>query len=716
MKLKKKIFIGLVTILSTILFGLIGYLFILLAGHYVIDDQKLVMDATTSLVDEEGDLVTKLYVENREIISLVDVPQHVQDAFIAIEDARFYEHQGIDFRAIGRALYRDILAGAKVEGGSTITQQLAKNVFLTHDKSWLRKTKEVLIAINLERRYSKNEILEMYLNRIYFGHGAHGIQAASKLYFDKEVNDLTVEEGALLAGLPKGPNAYSPINNPERSKQRRDLVLSVMERQGYLRADEAVRLQGKTVQVELNEVTENEAYLTYIDMVIDEAEARFGLSNEEFLTGGYKVVVPIDRDVQEASFKLMRNDQYYPNGNKDAEAAYVLMDTNSGGVLAVQGGREYVRLGLNRVNVKRQPGSTFKPLAVYAPALEEGDYHPYSLLKDEQVSYDGYTPRNSNQQYMGKMTMYDAITHSANAPAVWLLNELGVDRALSYLERQGFTLPDKGLALALGGLETGVTPFELAKAYGSLANGGKEVNPYFIEEIYDRNGNKLEKPTVEEEKIFSPQTAWSMTRMLESVVKEGTGQQANGVGALAGKTGTTSYTTVDDAAMDAWFVGYTPEVVGALWMGYDVTSEDRYLRGGSSYPAALFRAILDEGPQSLQASAFQKPNGVEELLPPVRLVTVDDLTATLTMGGSRLMSIKLEWSGSEDERLNYDIYEINGDRRKKVGTIAGEEEYLVSSVNVFSLKEYQVVPHDPLTGQEGEPSNIADVNFRLGFN
>src|SRR5690606_26577532 len=250
-------------------------------------DKKLVMNSATKLVDEEGQFITKLYYENRDLVKIKDIPEYVQQAFIAVEDTRFYQHHGIDLQAIGRAIYKDIVAGGKVEGGSTITQQLAKNVFLTNEKTFLRKTKELIIAINLEEKYSKQELLEMYLNQIYFGHGSYGIQSASKFYFNKNVSELTVEEGALLAAIPKAPSTYSPILHPEKSKQRRDLVISLMEKRGFLQPEEAVRVLGKTLSLDIHEIERDPALLTYIDMVFEEAKTRYKLSNEELLRGGY---------------------------------------------------------------------------------------------------------------------------------------------------------------------------------------------------------------------------------------------------------------------------------------------------------------------------------------------------------------------------------------------------------------------------------------------
>ncbi|WP_419095827.1 transglycosylase domain-containing protein [Halalkalibacter suaedae] len=714
MKTKKKILLGIVVGLALILLGLLFYFIILLTGQYVIDEEKLVMKTTTSLVSEDGVLITQLFEENRELVSIQSIPSHVQEAFVAIEDSRFREHQGIDIRSIGRALYRDIVARQAVEGGSTITQQLAKNVFLTNEKTLLRKTKEVAIAMNLERRYSKDEILEMYLNQIYFGHGAYGIQAAAELYFNKDVSELSIEEGALLAGLPKAPNSYSPFNDLNKSKQRRDLVLTVMQRQGYLNAEEMVRLQGKTVAIERAEQQDIEPYLTYIDMVIDEAEQRYHLSNEELLTGGYEIVVPMSPSIQVDSFEKMAQSSYFPAEDQQAEAAFVLMDNHTGGVLAVHGGREYVRRGLNRVNVKRQPGSTLKPLAVYAPALEKG-YHPYSLLTDELIEYDGYTPRNYNGEYTGEMTMYDALTYSANAPAVWLLNEIGVQESINSLERFGLDVSDRGLAIALGGLTEGLSPFEIVSSYRVFANEGKKTDPYFITAIYSRSGDRIGEANTSEENVIKPQTAWDITRMLEAVVQEGTGKSGEVQSALAGKTGTTSYTEVSGATRDAWFVGYTPTVVGGVWMGYDTTNESNYFHGGSSYPTILFKDIINDLPSNLTATSFTKPNNVKELETPIALTEINDLTATLAIGGRGLMSIRLNWTGSDDDRIHYTIYEVGKSGRKEIATVVGANEYFIPSLNPFSQKTYEIVPYNTQIDREGVTSNQATVKFQLGF-
>ncbi|WP_059102799.1 transglycosylase domain-containing protein [Shouchella shacheensis] len=691
---------------------------VILAGHYQIDEEKLVMNNSSVLVDQEGEVITDLYMENRQVIPISEVPEHVQNAFVAIEDSRFYEHQGIDFRAIGRALYRDILAGAKVEGGSTITQQLAKNVFLSNEKAWLRKTNEVLIAMNLERRYSKDEILQMYLNQVYFGHGAYGIEAASKLYFNKSASELTVDEGAVLAGVVNAPSYYSPFEDKERSKERRDLILTVMEQQGFISADESSSYKGRVIATDRQEMTEDESLYTYIDMVMDEAEERYNISQEELLTGGYRIVVPINREMQRSTYEALQNEDYFPEGSKDAQASMMFMNAESGGIIAAQGGRDYVRRGLNRVNVKRSPGSTFKPLSVYAPALEDGQYQPYSMLRDELLQYgEDWIPKNVTGEYAGEMTLYDAIEVSANAPAVWLLNEMGVEQSLAQLSEFGFELPDRGLSLALGGLSEGVTPYEMTKSYRAFAEEGRMVEPYVIQDIYDRNDRRIGGASPIQTEVLSKQTAWSMTRMLESAVKEGTGSGGPATSSvIAGKTGTQNYDQVEGANSDAWFVGYTPDVIGTVWMGYDQTTQDQYLHGGSAYPTALFKSMVNTLPSEMQQVAFSQPEGTQDLAPPIAMEEIEDFEATYSIGGQGLLSVELTWKGFEDERIEYHVYEVEEDgERELVASNLTEPHFSQGRINPFSIPSYEVVPYDPVAKIEGEASAALDPSFSFSF-
>lgn len=686
-------------------------MFILFLGNYVVDEKKLILNTSSELVDLDGNTITKIYVENREYVEITDIPDSVRNAFIAVEDKRFYEHTGIDLRAIGRALYRDLLAGGKVEGGSTITQQLAKNVFLTQDKTLLRKTKEAIIAINLERKYPKDKILEMYLNQVYFGHGVYGIQAASQFYFQKDVNELKLDEAALLAGIPKAPATYSPLLNEEKSKKRRNLVLDLMEKQNFITPEEAVRNQGKTIGLKVKEIQDMPWLSTYIDMVLAEAEEKYQLSNEALLKGGYRIVVPVNAHLQKRAYELFQEDVYFPGTNDAVEGAFVLIDNETGGVISAIGGRNYVRKGLNRVDVKKQPGSTMKPIAVYAPAMEEGLFEPYSFLKDEKMSFGDYTPQNHDQKYDGIVTMFDALISSKNVPAVWVMDKLGVETGRKYLEKNGIKIEDEGLAVALGGLSYGVSPIELANAYRTFAQNGTYSEPYFIQAIYDQEGKELSPPNRVKTVVYSQQTAWNMTRMLEQVVKQGTAIHGEYNGALAGKTGTTSFLGKEGAAKDAWFAGFTPEVSGAVWIGYDQTNEQQYLKAGSSYATKLFKAIMKD--THIEAKkVFSLPDGLVDLEEPIRLERIENYRVTYTFKPLQLFTVQLAWKPQADERVVYKIYRKGKDgEREFIGSVQGKGLYEMTFVNIFSGDAYQVVPYNPQTQKEGQGTDYVVPNW-----
>ncbi|WP_188388774.1 transglycosylase domain-containing protein [Priestia taiwanensis] len=705
MKMIKKILIGVAAVIGVFVLSLVGYMTIIFLGDYGIDEKKLVFPSATKLVDESGNEISKLYREDRELVAISDIPAHVQQAFVAVEDARFYEHSGIDLKAIARAVYKDILARAKVEGGSTITQQLAKNVFLTNDKSLLRKTKELTIALSLENKYTKDQILEMYLNHIYFGHGAYGIQSASKTYFNKDVSELTVDEAAVLAALPKAPNSYSPIKNPDKAKGRRDVVLSLMAKHGYITAEDAVRYQGKTIAVHPKQLQKEPAFATYTDMIIQEAEEKYSLSYDELLEGGYTIVIPLNTKAQKAAYEEFKNPKNFPGKDANAEGSFVLMDSKTGGIQAAIGGRNYENRGLNRVYVKRQPGSTMKPPLVYAPALETGEYTPYSLLRNEQMTFDEYKPHNYDNRYSTDITMYDAIKNSTNIPAVWLLNEVGIKESKTYLEKMDMGIDDNGLSIALGGLSEGYSPLEMAKAYRTFAEGGKMVEPYVINEIRNRHGEIVGEHDKKEVDVYSKQTAWHMTRMLEAVVKEGTAKAGTYNGALAGKTGSTNIPGIKNGMRDAWFVGYTPNLVGAVWMGYDKTDDQHYLVGGSNYPTTVMKNILSEIDADA-TPAFAKPDDVEELDAPIRLDLLKDVEADLTFTPLGLFTAKITWTPLPDERVEYRVYRVDGEEAKLEGSVTGEGHYEVSFVNAFRPPSFYVVPYNPQTNQEGEKSKV----------
>lgn len=691
---------------AVLVVAIVLYKLIVLAGSYMMDEKQLVFHSSSRIVDQQGKEITKLYVENRELVPIEQIPKYVQQAFIVVEDARFYEHYGIDYPSVFRALYKDILAREKVEGGSTITQQLVKNVFLTHEKTFTRKLKEVAIALQLEQKYTKAQLLEMYMNHIYFGHGAYGIQAAAKLYFNKNVEQLTVEEGAMLAGLPKAPNGYSPFLHPEKSKERRDLVLSLMHKQGYVSAEESVRYQGKTIALYKNLDERELAYMPYVDMVVDEAARVYGLSHQEVLRGGYTFVVSMDEKIQKVAYDQFQDARNFPGKDNGVQGAFLLMDNATGGIKAAIGGREYVPRGFNRVFAKRQPGSVLKPLIVYAPALETKKYNPYSLLTNEQTAFDGYEPRNYNHRYTKEVTMYDALLESANVPAVSLLHELGAEEGKQYLEKGNIHIADSGLSMALGGLKEGVSPFELVKMYRAFLANGKIIEPHVIEKVLDRHGAVIGESPKGETKIFSKQTAWYMTKMLEGVVEEGTAKAGIYSGALAGKTGTTSISNQSEGTRDVWFVGYTPSLVGAVWIGYDRTDKEHQLQDGKLSATVLFKKILTKA--NIQDNMkFKQPKGVETIGKPIRLSKIENIEAKLSFSPFGLFTTKLSWTPLSDKRVIYRIYKIEKGVHTHVGTVTGIGEYEDKFTNIFAKPSFYIVPYNPQTNQEGEKTKVA---------
>lgn len=691
--------------------ALIAYTTILYGGKLFVDEDKLLISPPTTIETTDGEIIWFIYDEYRLPVELKQIPEHVQNAFIAIEDRRFYTHTGVDLRSILRAVYRDILARDKVEGASTITQQLAKNVFLTHDKTWLRKIKEAMIALHLEREYSKEQILEMYLNVIYFGQGQYGIEAAANKYFRKSVEELTLEEGALLAGMIKAPNSYSPIDHPEKALKRRNVVLQAMYDAGYITQEQLEKAKQKDLALNVTTRKINPAYHTIADLAIKEAERVYGLSLDELKTKRYRIVTSMDEEIQQIVYDEFQYDGYFPGNKKETvEGAFVMLDNKTGAIVAAMGGRHYERGNLNRVLEKRQPGSTMKPIAVYAPALELGEFTPFSMLPDRREEIDGHEVRNHDDRYDGQVSLYDALVRSKNTTATWLLNEIGIKNAKKYLEKMDIHIEDKGLSIALGGLKEGISPLQMAEAYRTFNHNGEKVDAHVIVEIYNHKDQIVAKRDVKPQKVFSDQVAWTMTEMLKDVVKKGTARAGYYPYELAGKTGTTQHVSVEGEVKDAWFVGYTPEFVTALWMGYDVSNEEQFLTGGSSYPTELTKKILTEISKRRDvATAFAKPEHVQALSEPIELPKINDLVAYYTFGGLKILKGKLEWSIPKDLRIIYYIYEQHGDEVTKIGEVVGDDEFIIDDFMLFKRRSYYVVPYNPLTGETGPKSNIVDL-------
>lgn len=530
--------------------------------------------------------------ENRKIIH--DIPLCVVQALLCTEDVRFYQHNGIDFRRICGALWADIKAGGYAQGASTITQQLVKNSQLTNEKTILRKIQEAVLALQLEKRYEKDEILDMYLNFVYFGRGAYGIQAAAEAYFGKDAAELSIPQAAMLIGILKAPGRYAPHIDMTKAKARRDTVLDQMQKYGCLTQEEADAFKQEEIVIVPAQSTPDYGY--YTDFAIEEAAGLLGISVSDLMGGGFSVYTALDSALQEELQTLARQDALFPAsmGGQDVQTAVVALDNESGGVRALLGGRTHEGQRLfNRATALRQPGSCIKPILVYAPALEEKLITPATVLEDTRTTFDGYTPTNFHDVYYGKITARRALALSLNVPAVSLLQAVGIEKAKSVAEKAGivFDADDRYLALALGGMKYGTSPLRLAGAYRALACGGKQKEAHSVRKICDRDGTVLYEAPEEETDVISASTAFLLTDMLLDAAK-GTALKDLPF-SVAAKTGTVGYGS--EGYSDAWCTAYTQQATVCVWMGFDTTTPEHFLPSdatGGTYPARMASEIL----------------------------------------------------------------------------------------------------------------------------
>jgi penicillin-binding protein 2A len=595
----------------------LGFLGIIYAYSMDLDISSLKneLPQATVFYDLNGEVASKVSANKNEGVPINQVPDSMKNAVIAIEDHRFYQHHGVDYIGITRALIRDIKARGMVEGGSTITQQLTKNTLLTSQKTLKRKVDEVFLAMQIERQYSKQEILQMYLNQIYFGDGAWGIKHAARNYFAKDVMDLSISESALLAGLIKAPSALNPYHHLEKATQRRNLVLAQMKKQGYLTNQQYE--QAINEKVMLNDKGGDPfrgKYPHYVDQVFEEAINVYHLSQDELLTGGYQIYTELDSTMQNAMEKTYQKDDLFPRGTDQmVQSGGILIDPKTGGIRAIVGGRgEHTFRGYNRATgLKAQPGSAIKPLAVFTPALENG-WKITDMLKDEPMSFGEYEPSNYNHEYAGEVPMYEAVKDSKNVSAVWLLNEIGIEKGLDSAKRFGIPLEkgDRNLSLALGGVEKGVSPLIMAEAYSAFPNNGVRMKAHVIKKIVDAEGNTVAEWKEKKERVTTKAVTEDINTMLLGVVEHGSGKNAQIPGReIAGKTGSTQVPIEGvKGVKDQWFLGYTPQLVGAVWVGYDKTDEKHYLKTTSSAGAAIvFREVMKEALKDTPSTSFNVP-------------------------------------------------------------------------------------------------------------
>ncbi|WP_411836502.1 transglycosylase domain-containing protein [Paenibacillus taichungensis] len=590
----------------------VGYIYLVTYGEGVLRNhpEAISVASSTVITNADGTEISRLQVQNKgyaEYADLRDMPDLLKQAFLATEDRRFYNHDGLDFIGIGRAVVQDVLHMNLSQGGSSITQQLARNLYLNGDKTLVRKVNEMSIAIAMEKRFSKDELLELYLNHIYMGRQQYGVKAAAWRYFGiKDLHQLEIWQMATLAGIPKGPSIYNPVDREDLSKERRSVVLGIMHEQGIItkkQMEEArnVDYTPPNSTVESTPGSTVPAYVSALDAVIEEASRLTGKSGAEIQSAGWTIHTGLDDQAQLAMEQTIRESSRFTDDREDeqVQASMIILDQHNGEVKAMMGGRDPVKGGINRATTDaRQPGSAFKPIIAYGPALESGRFKPESMLPDQRMKYGSYQPSNLGGRYRGTVTMSQAIENSINAPAVWLLHETGLGSAHQFADRLGIELgkEDLNLSIALGGLHKGVSPLKMAQAYSVFANNGKFNTAHLIREIKDSRGRTIYVFKPENKQVISTSTARAMTGMLQDVVSQGTGSRAQlSQHKVAGKTGTTQAAlpgVSKEANRDLWFVGYTSKWTAAVWMGFDRTDAEHYMRSGSGVAADLFASVM----------------------------------------------------------------------------------------------------------------------------
>ncbi len=586
-------------------------------GHWTpldMDKLRTFSQSTRILDGKDQEAAVISGAGKRTVISVNQIPTKVQEAFLAAEDARFYHHHGVDIIRIAGALLRNVKARDYAQGASTITQQLIKLTHLTSAKTISRKLQEAVLAVQLEQRATKQEILEMYLNAVYFGKGAYGIEAASEAYFGIHASELTLGEGALLAGVLKAPSIYAPHLHLENSLKRRKLVLASMVENEFITQQEAD--QAEAEKVVLANTEDSSQYAWYVDQTIAEACRALSIDSEALLSGGYTIYTALDQDMQKSAQTLYQDPTRFPTDASDGEKAQsslIVLDPRSGEVLSLVGGRSYdVQRGLNRATeIKRQPGSTFKPVSVYAAAIDRYGMLPSSLVDDTQRSFGTYAPRNSGGRYYGTVTLREALSKSLNVASVDLLSRTDVDSARFYAQKAGITLSDQdeNLSLALGALTDGVSPMALCGAYAPLSNGGYAVTPHLIRKIMDGDGQMVYASSVSKQQVMKPESAYMITDMLRTAAKTGSAKALSTVSfPVAGKTGTVGFG--GSGNRDAWTVAYTRSVCVAVWMGFDNPDDAHKLsdsESGSNKPAKLAAEFLRVNGQRANGGDFPMP-------------------------------------------------------------------------------------------------------------
>jgi len=611
----------------------------------------------SSVYDDNNELIDDFFMEDRKIVKIAEIPKSVHYAFVASEDSRFYQHQGFDIQSIFRALFKNFEAGHIVQGGSTITQQVAKLMYLSPEKKYIRKIKEAILSYKIDKYLTKDEILNLYLNQIYLGHGTYGIESASIGYFGKSAKELTLPEAAMLAGLPKAPNTYSPFLHFEKAKQRQAYVLSRMVEDNYI--TQADMDKAINVPLKLRDIKPKDKVAAYfVEHIRRYVQEKYGA--DVLYKEGLSIYTTLNlaaqkaaRDALEKGLAELEDREKYESGL--VQGAFYCMDVKTGAIRAMVGGRDFNKSEFNRATQsRRQAGSAFKPL-IYTAAFDKG-MNPSTRFVDSPIVFEDPTqedglwkPKNFDEKFLGPITMRTALVQSRNIVTIKILQEIGIDYAASYATNMGISSPiARNLSLALGA--SGVTLQELVNAYGVLANGGKKVTPFFIKKIVDRTGNIFEETKVKSEQVIDPRIAFMTSYVMRDVVESGTGRRVKSIGRpVAGKTGTTN------DIRDAWFIGFTPSLIAGVWIGFDqeTTLGKNEVGGRAAAPVWLY--FMEKVMQHTPVEAFPTPEGII-------FVKVDPKTGLVS-------------SGSDNEAI-YEAFLDSAPPKEKADGLTEEKEDL----------------------------------------
>lgn len=594
-------------------------------------EKDLLGSFSSELLDEKGNVFYVLGNENRDFVDSKEIPEVLKEAVTSIEDQRFYKHFGIDPIRLGGAVLANFKRGFGAEGGSTITQQLVKlSVFSTkqEDQTLKRKAQEAWLSIQLERKLSKDQILTLYINKVYLSENIYGMGTASEYYFGKPINELSLNEAALLAGMPQAPNAYNPYTNPERAKKRRDRVLAMMVDNKKLSqndADKAMEIPISEGLVEQQAEKNNLVFDAYLKQVLKEIETKTGLDP---YTAGLTVHTNLDMPAQQRLYDILNSDEYIQFPDDQIQAGVSVVDVKNGQVKALGGGRksEY-QLGTNRASEqKRDIGSTMKPLSVYGPAIEFLKYSTYQQVVDEPYTYPGtkWTPGNYDGKFKGQMSIRDALIDSRNIPAAKTLNEVGLEKSEEFLKQIGIENLNKEGLLPANAISGYVTPMQLSSSYASFANGGTYTDPFTVSKITMQNGQEVDL-TPASSKAMSEATAFMVTDILKDVASA----YASTVGVpgvpQAGKTGTSNYSKEEkqkhnipsDGVPDSWYSGYTTDYSVSVWVGYDMKfNENSWLstgKGTRQLPRIIYQRLMSFLAENAENADWSRPGDVVEV-------------------------------------------------------------------------------------------------------